>query len=145
MDDSIWLVIICGLLVFIANSIICTALIVCVLVKLPATYYQAGQCPANQPKGNVSRLIWVTWLTRNLLGVILVIVGVFLSLPGVPGQGILTILVGIMVLDFPSKRRLVAKLVRRPGVLRSINRLRNRFGKPPLVLDTDLEKSNEAG
>jgi hypothetical protein len=60
---------------------------------------------------------------------------VLLSLPGVPGQGILTILIGVMLLDFPGKRRLERWLVRRPAVFKGINRIRARFDKPPLVLD----------
>ena len=38
---------------------------------------------------------------KNMAGVLLVVLGILLSLPGVPGQGILTILLGIMLLDFP--------------------------------------------
>ncbi len=53
----------------------------------------------------------------------------------VPGQGILTILIGIMLLDLPGTRNLELKLVRRPHVLGAINRIRARFHKPPLELD----------
>ena len=72
---------------------------------------------------------------KNLLGVALVVVGILLSLPGVPGQGILTILLGIMLLDFPGKKKLEHKLVSRPQVRNAINKLRAKFGKPELVLD----------
>jgi hypothetical protein len=71
---------------------------------------------------------------KNILGALLVVVGVILSLPGVPGQGVLTILVGVMLLDLPGKRRLERRIVGRPRILRAINRLRKRFGGPPLVL-----------
>jgi len=64
----------------------------------------------------------------------LILLGLFLSLPGVPGQGILTILIGVMLLNFPGKRRLERWLVSRPRVLPVINGLRARFGKPPLLL-----------
>ena len=69
------------------------------------------------------------------LGILLVALGILMSIPGVPGQGVLTILLGIMLLDFPGKRRLEHKLVSRPKVLKAINGLRHRFGKPELVLD----------
>jgi hypothetical protein len=72
---------------------------------------------------------------KNVLGVILVIVGIILSLPGVPGQGLLTILLGLMLLDLPGKRRLEQRLVRRPSLLRVINGLRVRYGRAPLILD----------
>jgi hypothetical protein len=40
-----------------------------------------------------------------------------------------------MLLDFPGKRRLEQWLVRRATVLRAMNRLRQRYGKPPLVVE----------
>jgi hypothetical protein len=58
-----------------------------------------------------------------------------MSIPGVPGQGILTILLGIMLLDFPGKRDLEHRLVSQPRVLNTINKLRHKFSKDNLVLD----------
>ena len=72
---------------------------------------------------------------KNLLGLLHVAIGLLLSVPGVPGQGALTILIGVMLLDLPGVRRLERWLVRRPSVYRTINRIRARFGKPPLVID----------
>jgi hypothetical protein len=40
-----------------------------------------------------------------------------------------------MLLDFPGKRRFEHKLVSRPRVLQTINQLRRKFDKPPLILD----------
>ena len=59
------------------------------------------------------------------------------SLPGVPGQGILTMLLGVMLLSLPGKRRCEQWLVSRRRVRAGIDRIRGRFGKPPLVLDGD--------
>ena len=61
---------------------------------------------------------------------LMVVVGMILALPGVPGQGLLTILIGLMLLDLPGKRRLERKIVGRPRILRTINRLRKRFRSP---------------
>jgi hypothetical protein len=58
-----------------------------------------------------------------------------MTLPGVPGPGLLTVLLGIMLLDFPGKRALELRLVRRQQVHRTIDRVRKRYGKPPLLLD----------
>ena len=74
------------------------------------------------------------WVTVPL-GLLLIVVGVILSIPGVPGQGLLTIVVGVMLLDIPGKHRLVRAVVRRKGVLKNLNRLRASFGRPPLVID----------
>jgi len=105
-----------------------------VLVRLPANYFHpshgreflAERHPALRALGVVA---------KNLAGLLLVAAGVVMSLPGVPGQGVLTILLGVMLLDFPGKRELETRLVRQPRVFRSINALRARFGKPPLILD----------
>jgi hypothetical protein len=104
-----------------------------VLVRLPPTYFQDFH----------SRDLWVDRHPvlrftarggKNLLGAILVVVGAILALPGVPGQGLLTIMLGLMLLDLPGKRRLERRIVGRPRVLRAVNRLRKRFGSAPLVL-----------
>ncbi|HRD19060.1 MAG TPA: hypothetical protein PLB60_08410, partial [Candidatus Marinimicrobia bacterium] len=50
----------------------------------------------------------------------------------IPGQGILTILVGIILMNFPGKYRLERKLVQRPGVLQGINKIRKKFNRPLL-------------
>jgi hypothetical protein len=59
---------------------------------------------------------------KNALGFVLVLTGIFMLL--LPGQGLLTIIAGMMLLDFPGKQLLERRLVRRPLVLRSINWLR---------------------
>lgn len=74
---------------------------------------------------------------RNLLGLLLVCMGILLSLPGVPGQGLLTIFVGLLLVDFPGKRRILLRIVRRRAILRSINKVRARFHKEPLEVERD--------
>ena len=71
---------------------------------------------------------------KNLFGAVLVVLGIILSVPGLPGQGLLTVVAGLFLLDFPGKRSLLYKLVSRPLLLRSINRLRTKFSRPPLVV-----------
>jgi hypothetical protein len=70
---------------------------------------------------------------KNLLGVVLVIAGLVMSIPGVPGQGVLTMLMGLLLLDLPGKRRFERRLLSRPQVLCRLNRMRERFGREPLV------------
>jgi hypothetical protein len=103
-----------------------------VLVNLPADYFQGNRhvpLPAGHPIVH-----WVGHILRNLLGLLLILLGLLLSLPGIPGQGLLTILIGLMLVDFPGKRRLEQALVSRPRVRGAIDRLRARFARPPLLL-----------
>jgi H+/Cl- antiporter ClcA len=74
-------------------------------------------------------------VAKNVAGVLLVGLGLAMAVPGVPGQGLLTALIGLSLLSFPGKRRLERRLIRRPLVLRNVNRLRHRFHRPPLELD----------
>ncbi|HEX3178223.1 MAG TPA: hypothetical protein VHZ49_16215 [Methylomirabilota bacterium] len=96
-----------------------------VLVTLPADYLRVG---------DVRERHWTLRIVRNLVGVLVVAIGVLLSVPGVPGQGLLTILAGATLIDFPGRHRLVRFLIGRPAALRALNRLRARFGRPPLTL-----------
>ena len=69
---------------------------------------------------------------KNVLGAIFVVAGLIMLV--LPGQGIFTILIGIMLLDFPGKYRLERWIVARRPVLQSINWLRQRAGRAALVL-----------
>jgi len=123
-----------GLGLFLVTFAVNLAIVSFILVKLPASYFQKSHSRDFwTDRHPVVRLIGK--IGKNALGVALVLLGVVLSLPGIPGQGLITILLGIMLLDFPGKRRLELKIVSRPRIFNAINKLRHRFGKPPLVLD----------
>jgi hypothetical protein len=110
------------------------AAILFILVKLPPTYFQQSHS-RNFWVGRHRTVRWAGLVAKNLVGVVLLLLGILMSLPGVPGQGILTILLGIMLIDLPGKHRLEYKILSRPKVLEKINRWRHKFSKPPLVLD----------
>ena len=116
---------------YLAVSIVSIMIAVGALAALPVTYFRDGGQPRLLPRGGVTGFIGR--VLKNILGVVLIILGFFLSLPGVPGQGVLTMLIGLMLVDFPGKRRFEQKLVTRPGVLETMNRVRAWLGRPPLV------------
>ena len=70
---------------------------------------------------------------KNVLGAIFVVAGIIMLV--LPGQGIFTILIGIMLLDFPGKYQFERWIVARRPVFQSINWLRQRAGRAALVLD----------
>jgi hypothetical protein len=129
-----WQSVIVGVLLFLVTFTISLAIVSFILVKIPTDYFRQGT--ARELWSDKPRVIrFLAVLAKNLLGLLLVALGIVMSVPGVPGQGILTILLGIMLLDFPGKRDLEYRLVSQPRVLSSINKLRHRFGKDSLVLD----------
>ncbi|HEY0004327.1 MAG TPA: hypothetical protein VGB17_05915 [Pyrinomonadaceae bacterium] len=133
-DALTWRRVIVGLLISAATFAGSMVMVSVLLVRLPATFFHPSH-ERDFLAGRHAALRLVGAVLKNLAGVLLVALGIVMSLPGVPGQGILTILIGIMLLDFPGKRELERKIVRRPKVLRAINGLRARFDKPPLVLE----------
>jgi hypothetical protein len=129
-----WRSVLLGGLLFLVTFAVSLAIVSFIMVKIPPNYFQKDQ-PRELWSDKPPAIRFLGVFAKNLLGVILVVLGILMSIPGVPGQGILTILLGIMLLDFPGKRNLEHKLVSRPQVHSAINKLRRRFGKPELVLD----------
>ena len=120
--------------IFLCSIIFSFLIIGVVMVKIPANYFSSHYQQDFMPNSRWM-VRWGAVVAKNLLGVFLVLLGILLSLPGVPGQGILTILLGLIMLDIPGKRPLEARIIKRPTVRDAINKLRNRFNKPPLILD----------
>lgn len=105
-----------------------------VMVKIPPHYFSPHHERDFLPD-SPWLVRWGAVIAKNIAGVILILLGIVLSLPGVPGQGILTILLGLIFLDIPGKRPLEARIIKRPSVLAAINKLRAKYDKPPLELD----------
>jgi hypothetical protein len=123
-----------GVGLFLFSFVVSLAAIVLVMVKIPANYFSPHYEQDFMPNTHWT-VKWGAVILKNLLGVMLIALGIVLSLPGVPGQGLLTILLGLIMLDIPGKRPLEARIIQRPTIQSAINKLRARFNKPPLVLD----------
>lgn len=67
---------------------------------------------------------------KNLLGAVLLLAG-FIMLFG-PGPGLITLFFGFYLMNFPGKYRLECWLIHRPMVLRHVNAMRKKRGRPPL-------------
>jgi hypothetical protein len=125
-----------GALFFVASSLGGLALAGVFVVSMPEDYFVGSTTPRPDPRGGLHG--WAARVAKNLLGAAVVLVGLVLSLPGVPGPGVLVMLIGLMLMDFPGKRRAERWMVTRPGVLATMNKLRDRYGKPPMRLDGEL-------
>lgn len=99
--------------------------------KIPQDYflYSQRQPPLWQAKTRpIFRLLLI--VVKNLLGCIL-LAGGFLML-FIPGQGLLTIFMGLVLIDYPKKFAFEKKLVTIPAILKGLNWLRKKADKPPL-------------
>lgn len=122
-------------LIFTSGIGLSFGLAVAVLIRLPPNHFQGDTPPslffAHRPAWQRT----AAHIGKNILGVLLIVLGVILSIPGVPGQGVLTILIGMTLVDFPGKRKLEQRIMRIPTVLRGANKIRTRFEKEPFILD----------
>jgi hypothetical protein len=112
--------------------VITSAIGLIIAVRLPRDAFVKLGVKASRPRPWKGFGI-VVLLLRNGSGAVLFIAGLVMSVPLIPGPGALFMLLGLGVADFPGKYRLELMLIRLPHVLSSANRLRARFGKPPLL------------
>ena len=115
---------------FISSILFCTLAI----AYLPSDYFlpKKQTCRIKQP---VLRMLLK--VLKNLFAGVLIVVG-FIQIP-LPGQGVLTMLIGIVISDIPGKRRLERRIIRLPAILSAANNIRSRFKRPLLVLDKPIE------
>ncbi len=103
-----------------------------IVTKIPEDYFTHPKRQkylwCHQPK--IVRFIFI--FLKNIIGVLLIIGGIALLF--LPGQGILTILIGFLVMDFPYKYKFEIWIIKHPIVLKSINRLRAKAKQRPLVI-----------
>lgn len=113
------------------GSLVLTALLLpVVVVRLPADYFVRKKLTGHGPRNGLD---WVWHIGKNTLGVVFVLAGIAMLV--LPGQGLLTILIGILLLDFPGKRKLERAIICRPAILKVVNRMRQKRGRPPVVTD----------
>jgi putative transmembrane protein PGPGW len=105
-----------------------------ILVRLPADYFDT-RTPRHWMKNHHPVLRLLGLVIKNVVGVVFLLAG--FAMLFLPGQGLLTMLIGVSLVDFPKKRELEAKMVGQPTLLGVINAMRKKFGKPPLTLAPD--------
>jgi hypothetical protein len=122
-----------GLIMFSVIAFVGTLIAIpAILIRLPPDYFKnhhhkpwfANHHPAIRTLG---------LLIKNLAGIIFLLAGIAMLF--LPGQGLLTMLLGILFIDFPGKHRLEQQLIQHPKVLKAINAFREKSGKPPFIFD----------
>jgi hypothetical protein len=127
-----WIAILLGVVILLLSFAISTTVALAVLAMLPPTFFQDPDSRIVGASANPA-LHLARRVGKNLIGYLAIAIGLLLALPGVPGPGLPIALLGIMLADFPGKRRLVRKLLRAPKVLSGVNALRKRLGKSPFL------------
>lgn len=110
-----------------------TAVTIPILIaRIPHDYFLNTASREDLPLGSHPALRLVLLILKNVLGLLILASGLAMLI--LPGQGILTIFIGMMLLNFPGKRRLELYLIRRPAIRRGVNWIRHRAHRRPLAL-----------
>jgi hypothetical protein len=102
-------------------------------VRIPSDYFAHGRFRRKLWANQHLVLRMLLLIGKNILGCVFVAAGIVMLV--LPGQGILTILIGIMLLDFPGRYRLMRWIVARPQVIGALNWIRRRAGQAPFYLE----------
>jgi len=100
-----------------------------VVARLPPDYFNQAHRAVWRSSGEEPWFALVLGGLKNLVGAVLVLLGVIMLVT--PGQGLLTLLIGLLLMNFPGKYQLERWLVGRRGVLPALNWMRRRGGHPP--------------
>ncbi|MCL7489793.1 MAG: hypothetical protein M8357_16630 [Desulfobulbaceae bacterium] len=102
-----------------------------IIARLPINYFIRHREVVAKRHERHPLMAKLIFAGRNSIGILFFMAGVAMLL--LPGQGLITILIGISFMDFPAKQQLVETLVRRPRVIRLLNWIRQKEKKPPFL------------
>ncbi len=111
-----------------------------VVSRIPTDYFIREHKPRRQTPDTPARLLWL--VVKNVLGVILLLAGLAMLI--LPGQGVLTMLLGMMLMNFPGKYELERRIIQQPTILKTLNWMRHRAQRPALMVEppTPSDESN---
>ena len=129
LTTGIW-----GLAVVVAVIVVSNAILLGLVVALPADYF-CRERSVSVVRGWRVAVRVAAIVAKNIFGTLILLLGIPLIMPGVPGPGLVLILIGLAMVDFPGKRRIEKKLLSYPVTLRTVNGLRRKFGRAPLLIE----------
>jgi len=110
-----------------------------VLLRLPADHFVRPR-PSWRERWRGSFWRKLALVARNGAGASLLVAGGIMSIPGMPGPGLLTLLLGLYLVEFPVKHRLQRKVLQSERLRTKVNRLRERSGRPGLEFPPYLDQ-----
>lgn len=128
-ETVLWVIGSLSVLVLIAVVII----IPIIVVRLPDDYFVGGKRTPSSWSGRHPFVRAVTLTGKTAAGLFFLLVGTAMLF--LPGQGVLTILIGLTLLNFPGKFKFERKLIGLAPVIRGINWMRKRTRRNALRLD----------
>jgi hypothetical protein len=99
---------------------------------------QLGKNSSADDTSETSRLTLINRSVSLMINIVKIMVGLFLLICGLvmlvlPGQGLLTMLMGLSLMPFPGKNKLEQTIVARKSVRYSLNWIRMKANKKPFI------------
>ena len=108
------------------------------IARIPADYFTHEHRPRGQNARGRGAGRMAVRVGVNVVGWVLVLGGI--AMLALPGQGVLTLVLGLFLVEFPGKYRVERWIVSRAGVLRALNWVREKRGAEPLVVGERRER-----
>jgi len=100
------------------------------VTRIPADYFAPPRRKRSRFSERHPVLRWDILILRNLIGFVVFVMGIVMI--ATPGPGLITILAGLILMNYPGKYRLERWIIRQPALLRTVNALRIKRGADPL-------------
>ncbi len=125
----------------IATLVLSAVLLPVVIARIPEDYFLHPEPPEGGFRDRHPAVRLGVRIAKNLLGVVFLLAG--LAMLFIPGQGLLTMFIGLLLIEGPGKRRFELWLVRRPAVLRGLNWVRQKAKRAPLQVEEEDGAADE--
>ena len=100
------------------------------IAQIPEDYFLRSKRQPSKWREQKPILRFVVMFGKNLIGLSLIIGGLLMLV--LPGQGLLTIVTGLLLVNYPGKYKLEQKLSSMPSIFRALNWIRVKAKKPLL-------------
>lgn len=102
-----------------------------IIARLPSDYFLMEKQRIVTTQSKQATFFFFNQFVKNILGVLLILAGIAMLV--LPGQGLLTILIGLGITNFPGKYKLERKLVSNQSIFKSLNWVRKRAKVEPFL------------
>jgi archaellum biogenesis protein FlaJ (TadC family) len=122
-----WWIVAASIIMFVVSL----AAIPLIVARIPEDYFtHHGRHRMAQNNHGVVKGLLLAGL-KNMFGAVLLVAGFIMLFT--PGQGLISILFGLMIMNYPGKYKLECWIIREPVVSRTLNYMRAKQGKAPLL------------
>jgi archaellum biogenesis protein FlaJ (TadC family) len=130
-EEFVWWMALASIVAFFSTLL----LVPLILIRLPSDYFSHRRRSEIRARSRHPLARAFLALVQNAVALVFIVTGIAMLV--LPGQGILTIVVGLMLLNFPGKYHAEQWVVGHESVLGAINWIRARADKSPLAVNFD--------